>query len=380
MSYRSRGALGVIGIFALVGLSLWTQAEPGLTQNGDGPAQLARAVALVESDSDRVSEAVPLLRAVSTNNPGTLLDSRAQLQLAWIYAIHLHNLPEARRVYQQVATGFRNQADGFIAETNLLDIQLFYDGLPFEQYLDGLDALVVRAGGPRLRDVRSGRRIVPVTVPAPSGSAQRVILGALYSTAAGRMVRRPDGQSSPTLDREALNLYSYVRDTFFDVLGSESTEALREEVLLQSGLQETPVPADTTPPRIVKVKPTSVTGPRPHILAKVHDGSILESQLDLESLEFRLDGADIKSQVQVLSRTARQAKAGKEKVFQRTKLRFRPVQGLSAGSHTVSLKVSDLAGNQSTQTWSFTVRSKDKDDVDDEPGDDRCDLEPGDDD
>ena len=193
------------------------------------------------------------------------------------------------------------------------------------------------------------------------------------------MLRRPDGESTPALVNGGLSLLTYVRDTFPEVLGSQASRDLRDEVLIANGLLGIEFPADTFAPRITKVKPESNTGPRPHIRARLNDGSIAESQFDVQSYELSLDGVSVKGQTEVLSRTVRKAKAGKaNKVFQKTKLRYRPAQPLSPGVHTAHLKVADLAGNVSERTWNFTVRTKDRDDQDDEGGDDRCDLEPDD--
>jgi hypothetical protein len=208
-------------------------------------------------------------------------------------------------------------------------------------------------------------------------AAQKRILGGLYVTAAGRMTRRPGSEQTQRLFRDSLNILTYVRDSLPELYGSDITRMLHEVVLEMSGQAgSVEFPEDRAPPRVVKVKPDGVTGGRSDIVAKMNDGPISESQIALDSLQLDLDGTRVTPAV--FTKTSRSPKSGPNRVFQKTKLRYRPPHPLSPGVHQVSLRIADLAGNQVEKSWSFEVRTQKKDDRDDEAGDDRCDGEPDD--
>ncbi len=346
--------------------------KPSLGQVASGDARFKAAVAQLW-DGD-FPGAVGNLESISRDFPNSQLDAAAQLELAFVYSQVLVDPPKARQLNSQVATRFPDLLEGYVAATNLLNIGLLVDGRPFAEYLSGLNGLVDRAGGGSLAGIRSGRRLPSRALANLPIETQRHILGGLYVEAAGRLARRPSPEAGPQLTQEAINVWTYARDAYPELYGGEVTRAIRQEIVLQSG--QTGASTDSTRPSITKIKPERRVGPRSDVVVKLNDGDFTQSQVDLSSLSLLVDGIEVKSAVSVFTKTARKAKPGK--AFMKTKLRYKAPQAFSAGSHTVLIKVSDLAGNATEKSWSFTVKSGDKDDRDDESGDDRCDGEPSD--
>lgn len=353
-------------------------AHPAVTQTLTPDQQLTQATSLIDAGS--AASAVTLLQQVSQANPGTQFDAEAQLLLAFSYGGPLGQLDNARQTYLQVATQFANAPQGFTAQVNLLDIQLLEDGIPFTDYLKGLDALIARAGGPSLAVLETGRNPALQPVSFLTSDAQLRVLASLYIVAAGRLVRRPDPESTPQLFRQALNIETYALSHMGTFAGASLGEMMHEDVLTLAGQlgKASSFPPDQTPPRIRQVHPNHSAGPHSDITAMLNDGNISESQINLASLKLMVDGTDVTSQVALSVRTSRQVKLGRGQIFQKIKVRYRPPQPLSIGIHTVDLTVSDLAGNAADKSWSFNVHPRAGDDRDDEHGDDRCDLEPDD--
>lgn len=354
-------------------ISLTTNSPPGQTQ-ADPQAQLEEIAD--DINAGNAALAVPKLQALSQSQPGTDIDGQSQLTLAFLYARPLRDLARARQVYQDVAARFRDSVWGFTAEVNLLDTRLLVDGMPFPDYLREISTQIVRAGGPSLDRLRSGQKSSILPVSYLTAQRQQELLGWLYLLAAGRM--SDQAQSDKQLLRESINIQIFVIDALPALFGSDATQTVREDILKLNGQREAAnsFPADQFPPRISKAKPQGQVGPRSDIVVKLNDGDFTESQANVGALILQVDGIEVGRTVSAFTKTARKLKPGK--IFQKTKLRYRPLQPFGPGTHQVSLRIADLAGNQVEKTWSFEVRNQKKDDRDDEAGDDRCDREPDD--
>lgn len=110
------------------------------------------------------------------------------------------------------------------------------------------------------------------------------------------------------------------------------------------------------------MNPEGKAGPRSDVVARLNDGDALETQVTRFPI-VSLFG-DVTSQFN----SGRRHRARWNLVSRfRDSVRYRPLQPLTAGSHVVVLKVSDLAGNPAQKSWSFTVDSKSRDHLDDKP-------------
>jgi len=298
--------------------------------------------------------------------------------LAFIYAQPAGDIPRARQIYTDVATRFAARPLGYIGQVNVLDIRLRFDRLPFADYLTEIDRLIVRAQGPSLATLGAGRRGTVQPSSELTHKEQREVLTFLYTAASGRMSYRPTAEQTTDLLRRSLNIQTFVNDAFPTLVGAQAAESMRHDVYKLQGQLDSygGAPADQRAPRITKAKPEGNAGPRSDVVARLNDGDVSETQVNLTSLKVTLDGTDITSQLQLRSRTSRKVKPGTP--FQKIKVRYCPLQPLAAGSHVVVLNVSDLAGNPAEHSWSFSVNPKQHDHRDDETGDDRCDEEPDD--
>lgn len=364
---RKRWTRGLLAACVLTAVWL-VPVQPGLGQTSSGEVRLNAAIEQLW-DGD-FSGAVKNFESISRDFPNSELDAAAQVELAFVYTQVLVDPSKARQLNTQIAARFPNSIYGYVAATNSWNIALLVDRRPFADYLSGLSALVAQAGGGSLEAIRSGRRVPSRTLANLPQDTQQHILGGLYVTAAGRLARRPPPEANPQLTREALNLWSYARDAYPSIYGEELTRAIREEVIILTGSSGQAIPPDHTAPRISKFKPEGKVGARSDIVVKLNDGDFTESQINLTSLRFVVDGTEVQNAVSVFTKTARKTKIGKP--FQKIKLRYSP--NLPTGPHTVQVTVADLTGNVVQKSWSFKTHNG-RDEKDDTSGDDRCDLD-----
>lgn len=97
---------------------------------------------------------------------------------------------------------------------------------------------------------------------------------------------------------------------------------------------------DTEPPQITAVEPApgSTVDPRPRISARYRDNG---TGVDASAVEIRLDGINVTDRA---DRTASRAA-------------YTPTDDLDAGEHSVTVKVSDGAGQTASRSWVFEVQT-----------------------
>jgi len=118
-------------------------------------------------------------------------------------------------------------------------------------------------------------------------------------------------------------------------LADENFEDLPEITVIDG---EVTVVRDTTPPEITNMKPTGrIYKTKPTISASYYDPKPSPSGINTTSVILKLDGEDITATVTESSVT------------------YTPTADLTYDVHTVSLSVSDNAGNPASKEWSFTV-------------------------
>jgi hypothetical protein len=151
-----------------------------------------------------------------------------------------------------------------------------------------------------------------------TGSITMLLDGEDVSTMASR---QSDGVTYTPLDLD--EGWHTIELTLHDDLGHE-------------GHSEWSFAVDTIRPQIQATQPTGLTSAQPTILAAFSDGG---SGIDTRSINLLLDG---ENRIDAATLTSEG-------------IAFPLPERLASGSHSVQLMVQDLAGNQQTSAWSFSV-------------------------
>ncbi len=254
-----------------------------LAQSPEPPeaeAELQRADALI-SDSE-YDQSIAILESLSTRYPGTSIDARATMNRAYIQGAVRRDVAAASLLYQDVMTRFPNTFIGYVAESNLADIELMREpdaglGTPaFQAYLSRVRELVLRAGGPDIALDDFSEAVRPV--PGLSAEEQELILEDLLVLVADRM--RVRAALSVPLDliayKRATRIKIFAINRFSDHgLNSEELGNLRARGLKLLGLQDSQQLLDFTPPVITVQSPADgsvLTDSRPTLRFTLTDG------------------------------------------------------------------------------------------------------------
>ena len=269
-----------------------------LAQPPEGEAELLRADALI-GDSE-YEEALTVLQSLSARYPATSLDARACMSRAYILGAIRHDLAASRQAYQDVLTRFPNSYFGYVAESNLADLELIpqtdssLHSPAFQAYFARIRAAVLRAGGPDISLDNLSGPIRPV--PGLSSQEQELILEDLLELVADRMRVRAAHETpfDVAIYKRGILIQALVDSRFGEGLNSTDVFYLRSKGFSLFRLQDSSQIQDQTPPLITVQSPADgavVTETSPTLLFTLSDGDVTQFQPDVDRLKVWLDGS-----------------------------------------------------------------------------------------
>ncbi len=354
--------------FLAILVMLWLVQLCCHAQPPDGEAELRRADALI-SDSE-YDQALTILISLSARYPGTSLDARACMNRAYILGAVRHNLGAARQVYQEVLDRFPNSFFGYIAESNLADLELIpqadssLHSPAFQAYFARIRAAVMRAGGPDIAQDDLSGPIRPVA--GLSSKEQELILEDLLSLVADRMCSRAANEA--TFDtvtyRRGVRIEALAASRFGgEGLDSQDLFNIRADGMSVFNIQDSAQIQDLTPPLITVQSPADgavVTETSPTIRFTLSDGDVTQRQPDIDRMKVWLDGNLVYDGGQATDRSKKVFQIAlnleqRNATFMTLQVAI-PTQSLSVGIHQVEVYAIDrYVKNEARKQWSFRV-------------------------
>ncbi|MEW6279135.1 MAG: hypothetical protein AB1758_10955 [Candidatus Eremiobacterota bacterium] len=348
-------------------------ASPASAQPPEAQQKLLLADGMI-SDS-RYDEALELLESLSRDYPGTLLDAKARMSRAYILGAVRKDNAAARQLYDSVLAEFPNTI-GLWAEADLADAELFRQphnssSPSFQQYLQRMDGIIRRAGGPSIFSAEL--RVADITPVAEwSPQEQRVVLYDLYGVIAGRMfdaaLHTPDNDTRKRSVRIHVYRYQLLPEAFdylaIDALRGDIMEVFDKSLEQQNADRDN----DTTPPDLTIVSPpegSQTSERRPEIAFTLSDGDAGQSQTAWDQTRVSLDGTRLLWPVEPIGSIESLPPGTQWDMVAdldnpagpalTVSMALIPQADLAPGPHTVQVTVFDRNRNETTRTWSFTV-------------------------
>ncbi len=324
------------------------------------PEYRAARDAVYRQDYEKAAE---LFLRIGEQNPGTTLGATGLLNAAGF-------VPEEqkRSVYRKVVSGYPRSR--FAAEAGLELITMDYGDWGTNNWRDWVtaaDRLAVSFGGPSFARAMGGSRSRLAREVRALPEETQVALTQIYVDTQVILSYRL-GQHAQAMDLALFNREAFAGGEWDGKLEG----AVEDELEFLKYGQNQPGLADIINPtlKIWSPREGQTKGPRPRIRLEAYTGDTTVTQVDLERLQIRLDGQDLKPFLVVRAKFDRRLKLGKP--LETLRLEARPPQRLTPGNHTLEVVViahgyKDSVPNlgATRKTWTFRVAGN-RDDREDE--------------
>ncbi len=321
-----------------------------------------RAFRLLSTDRPA---AISMFKQIAADNPGTALGAHSLAQAAYYSELR----SQAAELYQAVSAGYPGSRYDLGARLALINLEYGYNNIPGS--IAATDALITSFGAPGLEEIsraghdRSALVARFLSLPAEIRLGLSVAYPELMGCVGWQMGRW----------KEALPIALFAREAFGGVSDGELAYILEEGH--PTSFAKDPVQPVDPQVDIKAPKDGQRKGPRPRFKARVRVGDFRYPQVDIQRLEFLVDGQSRRAELIIRSRVNPQPTKGK--LFEKLKLTWRPTQPLAQGSHTIELVVptSGYPGTgpgRARKSVTFVV-SKKQDDKEDERDEDDGDEE-----
>ncbi len=312
-------------------------------------------------DRGEIRAGVQKFREIAARNPGTTLGAMSLFRVAF----WAETSAEQRATYQAIIVEYPRSRFEIDARISLAELD-HPENLP---QLQAFDEIVRAYGGPGLQEiVRANNRNQMVRQLRALPTEFQDGLAEVYETMVAILMNGLHRYE------DALRLSMFMREAFTRGITSFRAAGnvfaiLTIKKLGDRAFKELPPPAPPREPDITikKPRPDSQTGPRPKIRVECTAGDYRQSYIDVEKIQLKLDGQDLRPVMEVRSKYDPSLRLNQP--FERMLLIARPTQRLSPGRHTITLEVPARAMAQ--RSWSFWVsRARDEADDECEDGDD----------